>query len=158
VLLSHEHRWSFYPFNRLPVKEAKYKHNVILLATGVIYILATHATWSLLTNEQACVQPRPSAVNTALPAFHAESRAAAPYYRSLVACDWAVSKLLLRQCWDRQTDGRTTVPLHRPCCAYYAGSANKTALLCVDELTLLVYTVMCRCSSSSNNCVSAATT
>ena len=25
-------------------------------------------------------------------------------------------------CWDRRTD---TVPFHRPCCAYYAGSANK---------------------------------
>ena len=28
--------------------------------------------------------------------------------------------------WDRQTDGQAdTVPLHRPCSAYYAGSANK---------------------------------
>ena len=47
--------------------------------------------------------------------------------RTPVACDRAVSKLLLRCCngTDRQTDRPTdSVPLHSHCCAYYAGSAN----------------------------------
>jgi len=60
----------------------------------------------------------------ALPAFDAERRAAASYYRrpANYRSPVAVSALLLRRpCWDRQTD---TVPLHRPCCEYYAGSGN----------------------------------
>ena len=73
---------------------------------------------------QACVQPRPLAVNTALPAFAAERRAAAPCYLIPVAGDRAVSKLLIRCC--RGTDGRTDArQLHRPCSAYYVGSVNK---------------------------------
>ena len=47
--------------------------------------------------------------------------------RTPVACDRAVSKLLLRCCngTDRQTDRPTdSVPLHSHCCAHYAGSAN----------------------------------
>ena len=55
-----------------------------------------------------CVQPHPLALNMALPAFSAERRAAAPCYCSPVACDRAVSKMLLR-CYngtDRQTERR----------------------------------------------------
>jgi len=59
--------------------------------------------------QQVCIQPRPLAVNMALPAFAAERRAAAPCYRSSVACDRAVSKQFLRYCngTDRRTDRRT---------------------------------------------------
>ena len=74
------------------------------------------------TRIQSSVQPHPSAVCKALPAFDAERRAAASCFRSPVSCDRAT--LMLQR--DRQTDGRTdTVPLHRSCCAYYARSASK---------------------------------
>jgi len=53
--------------------------------------------------KQVCAEPRPLAVNPALPTFAAERRAVAPCYRSPVA------KLLLRPIWDRQTDGHRTV-------------------------------------------------
>ena len=49
------------------------------------------------------------AVNTALPAFDAERRAAAMCYCSPVASNQAVSKLLLRPCWDRRTYGHHTI-------------------------------------------------
>ena len=50
-------------------------------------------------------------MNVVLPAFAAECRAAAPRYRSQVAGDWTVSKLLLHCCngTDRQMDGHRTI-------------------------------------------------
>jgi len=53
--------------------------------------------------KQVCAEPRPLAVNPALPTFAAERRAVAPCYRSPVA------KLLLRPIWDRRTDGHRTI-------------------------------------------------
>ena len=52
-----------------------------------------------------CVQPRPLAVNTSLPAF------AVLQPRATAACDQAVSKLLVYCCngTDKPTDGRPTV-------------------------------------------------
>ena len=68
-------------------------------------------------------------VNPALSTFAAERRAAAPCYRSPVACDRVVSKLLLHCCngTNRQTDGRTDT-VHRLRCVYYAGSENNYVL------------------------------
>jgi len=80
--------------------------------------------------KQVCVQPRPLTVNTALPAFAAERRAAAPCYRSSVDSQSATE--LHQRCssavstgTDRRTHRRTdTVLLHRSCFAYYAGSTS----------------------------------
>jgi len=72
------------------------------------FLAAGHCT----LRQKVCAQPHPVAVNTALPAFDSERRAASPYFRSAVAGDGAVSELLLR-CFngtDRRTD---IVPLHR---------------------------------------------
>jgi len=81
--------------------------------------MARENLYFLSSFQQVGVQPRPFAVNTALLAFAAERRAAAPCYRSPVAGDRAVSKPLLRCCNPgqtvRETDRRTdTAPLHRP--------------------------------------------
>ena len=81
--------------------------------------------------KQVRVRPCPLAVNTALPAFAVELHAVALCYRSPAASDRAVSKFkaappLLQR--DRQTDARQ---LHRPCSAYYVGSAN-TLSVCLQ--------------------------
>ena len=83
---------------------------------------------------QVCVQPRPLAVNMALPTFAAERRAAGPCYCNPVALP---ATGLCQSCCsahdgtdkpsqtDRETNGHRTVT-YRPCSAYYAGSANNT--------------------------------
>ena len=84
------------------------------------YFKCCLATWVAVSwviyVKQLSVQPSPRAVNTALPAFGAERRAADPCCRVPLAGDQAVSKLLLRCC--NGTDGRT------PC--YYIDSAPHT--------------------------------
>ena len=77
------------------------------------------------TVKQVRVQQYPLAVNTALPAFAAERRAAArataaqlQATRLCQSCSSAVAKGQT----DRQTDAWQ---LHRPCSTYYASSANK---------------------------------
>ena len=78
-----------------------------------------------------------SAVDMTLPAFAAERRAAAPLLlragarrcRSISSARGALSSKPAARRSGRltmgQIDGRTdSRPLHRPCCAYYAGSVN----------------------------------
>jgi len=50
-------------------------------------------------------------------------------------------------CWDRETDRRTdTVLFHRPCCAYYAGNANKgTTILRENRRQICVMVYFNRC-------------
>jgi len=73
-----------------------------------------------MPNNTRCVQPRSSAVNTTLPAFAAERRAAAPLPLGAGAAVVDRYLLLARRSaanpphpaaavdrWDRQTDGRT---------------------------------------------------
>ena len=69
--------------------------------------------------KQVCVQPHPLAVNTTLPAFADERRAAvACHCRSIFLAHMALSSKPWWW-WDRQMDTR---PFYRPCSAYYAGS------------------------------------
>jgi len=74
------------------------------------------------------VQLPTSAYNVALPVFADACRAAIDRYCLLAgpaaaACGGRTGQT------DRQTDGRTDiVPLHRPCSAYCAGSANSSDL------------------------------
>ena len=75
------------------------------------------------TRQQACAEPRTSALNMTPPAAAARAPAVIGRYLLLVpklrqAAD--VDRL------DRQTDGRTDIrPLHRPCTAYCANNVNK---------------------------------
>jgi len=73
-------------------------------------------------------------VNVALPAFAAECRAAAPRYRSQVAGDWTVSKLLLHCCkgTDRQMDGHHTTTQTQQIVKILTG--NKQQSVALDSL------------------------
>ena len=81
------------------------------------------------TCKHVCVQLRTSGINVALPAFAAARRAAsAPAVQQSIARLAHSSNTTARCCSRRmgQTDRQTdTVPLHRPCPAYYAGSVRK---------------------------------
>jgi len=105
---------------------------------------------------QVCVQPRSSAVRMTLPAFAAERRAAASLLMVYVAPAPAAVGLYLRslsskpaacRCCCRLTgqkdDGQADAwPLHRPCSACYAGSANK--ILHKRCLQSSYWTIICK--------------
>jgi len=87
--------------------------------------------------KQVCVQLPTCADNVALPAFAAARRAAAPCCcgagraaidRYLLPAGPTAANLPHAAAageWDRRTG---TVPFHRPCAAYYTGSANNSKI------------------------------
>ena len=100
-------------------------HNSKAISCKFVYYWFTN---KLAINLQVCIQLPTSSVNVALPAFAA---AASAVQQSIdISCPSGPqqqprSTLLQR---SNKTYKRTdTVPLHRPCSAYYAGSANKNA-------------------------------
>jgi len=59
-------------------------------------------------SKKVCVQPRPLAINVALPTFAADHHTAAPCYRTPGACDQScVEDAVLLQC-GRQTNNMAT--------------------------------------------------
>jgi len=69
-----------------------------------------------------------SLVNMALPAFAAERRAAArllpPLSVDILACTVIIGKRAARRCCGRMTGRTDTVPFHKSCSAYSAGSGG----------------------------------
>jgi len=70
---------------------------------------------------QACVQPRPLAVNTALPRLLLSA-----VLRPRATSSRLLATGLCQGCSSAAAEGRTDArQLHRPCSAYYVGSVNK---------------------------------
>ena len=92
-----------------------------------------------LKSSQVCSEPPPSALNMTLSVFGAERRlgacstAPAAIDQYLLQIPALSSKPAGHRCCCRstgQTDTRTDDrPLHRPCSAHYAGSANKLVFM-----------------------------
>jgi len=89
-----------------------------------------------LPKQQVCIQPRPTAVSMALPAFSAERT----WRRQLsidLSCPHGAQQQTHR--WDRQTDGRTLDRYVKRCFAHYAGSVSKISAAAAAAAAAVVF-------------------